>query len=82
MHVHWQQMFHAAAQMHAQEVSSKHAKSADDIQVEQADLAGDIKAMVKEYGDAFPTQVRAGLPPWRRVSHAIPIQPGVAPVAQ
>ena len=66
----------------AEEVSSKHAESADDIKVEQADLADDIKALVNEYRVVFPDKVPEGLPPRRRISHAIPMQAGVTPVAQ
>ena len=67
---------------HAEEVSSKNATCADDIQVEQAELASDIKTLVNEYKSVFPAEVPGGLPPRRRISHAIPMQPGVTPVAQ
>ena len=55
---------------------------ADTIHVEQHGVAADIKQLVKEYEAIFAEQVPDGLPPKRKVAHAIPLQPGAKPVTQ
>ena len=66
----------------AEEASSKDATCADDISVEQHELADGIKHLVREFKDVFPAEVPPGLPPRRRVSHAIPVHSGAIPVSQ
>ena len=67
---------------HAEEVSSSKATCPDEIQVEHAGLARELKDLVKEFDSVFPSKVPDGLPHRRNISHAIPLHPRAKPVAQ
>ena len=66
----------------AAETSRINATQPDNITVEQHSIAPEVKALVKKYKMVFPDKVPDGLPPRRRVSHAIQLEAGAKPVAQ
>ena len=56
----------------AEDASSRDAKDASDIKVEQNKIAGSIQTLINKYESVCPAQVSDGLPRKRPIFHAIP----------